>query len=48
MREHIATVTIPEDITKAGNYCLKLEVVGENNEFKRGYSFEGIGLTEHI
>mmetsp|Transcript_13375 Transcript_13375/g.16017 ORF Transcript_13375/g.16017 Transcript_13375/m.16017 type:complete len:96 (+) Transcript_13375:827-1114(+) len=47
VREHVARISIPSETLQSGLYCLKLEVVADAgaNEFMRGWSFEGIGVT---
>ena len=36
---------VPQE--KLANYCLILQVQAHGNEDKRGWSFEGIGITQH-
>ena len=48
IREKVATVTIPDEITDLGHYCIKLEIYENGQDWKRGWSFEGFGVVEHI
>lgn len=48
-RDEFATVHVPESIRQCGDYCVKVELVtpSDTNRFSRGYSWEGIGITQH-
>ena len=47
-REAITTIQVPKEITSQGNYCIKLEVVTESEEYSRGWSFEGFSITQKV
>ena len=48
-RDDFTTVQIPQNILQEGDYCVKVELVTPSNanKFSRGYSWEGIGITQH-
>lgn len=47
IREQVATITVPDNI-QGSSYCLIFEVVASGDDYKRGWSFEGVGITKHV
>ena len=46
IREHLATIEIPEAIRLAGPYCLKVKCYSDTGNWKSGWTWEGCGITK--